>query len=128
MSSHGGKRDGAGRPVHKPFVPKGEQVPPAKPDDLGEFASRVWDDAVVALPHVLRPLDYGILRLACEAFQIAMTVEDAKVRLQAMRAFESHARQIGLTPSSRKTVKPCDDEQQPDDDQFNQWMRKGGLN
>ncbi|MEQ1904750.1 MAG: hypothetical protein ABL888_11230 [Pirellulaceae bacterium] len=127
-NNHGGQRDGAGRPAHKPFVPKGEQVPPAKPDDLGEFASRVWDDAVQALPHILRPLDYGILRLACESFQLAMTAKDEKIRLQASRAFESLGRQIGLTPSSRRTVKPFEEIEPIDDDAaFNEWMKRGGL-
>lgn len=127
--TRGGKRPNAGRPSEKCQTKvKGDQGPPKKPSDLGEWSSRVWDDAVAALPHILRPLDYAILRVACEAFQMAMTDEDPKVRLQAMRAFESHARQIGLTPSSRRIVKPVDEVESHENDPFVEFMRKGGLN
>lgn len=125
----GGARPGSGRPSEKSQTKiKGDQSPPQKPDDLGEYASQIWDEAVKALPHVLRPCDYGILRLCCEAFQLAMTDPSSKVRISAMRVYESHAGKIGLTPHSRRIVKPVDEIETDDNDPFNEWMKRGGLN
>lgn len=128
--ARGGARQGSGRPSEKSQVKlKGEQLPPKKPDDLnGEHANALWDEAVVALSHVLRPVDFAILRLACEAFELAMTDGCPKVRLSASRAFEAMARQIGLTPSSRRVIKPVDGEQSEEVDPLAKWMERGGLN
>ena len=128
-SVKGKKQNGGGRPSEKSQTkPKGEQSPPVKPDDLiGVYANQLWDEAVKSLEHVLRPIDFAILRLACHAFETAMTDEDPKVRLSAQRVFESHGRQIGLTPSSRRIVKPVDAVEETDTE-FDDWLKRGGMN
>lgn len=126
----GGKRPGSGRPSEKTQTKvRGKQEPPVKPADMeGVYANQIWDQAVEALPHILRPVDYGILRMACEAFELAMTSEDEKVRLSAMRAYESCANKIGMTPHSRRIVKPVDNEEPEQISPLDDWLQRGALN
>jgi phage terminase small subunit len=66
------------------------------------------------------------------AYQSAIDLHEAgesKEASNVSRTFESLAAKIGLTPSSRRVVKPVetsDDDQ--DGDAFAEWLKKGRLN
>jgi len=124
----------SGRPgVQHQIETRGEQTPPEIPTDLeGSHAIALWQQAVTDLPHCLRQADFAILRLACETYQRAMdgfAAGDEKSALAATRLYNNLAREIGLTPSARRIVKPAPGEKQEmDDDAFEQWLARGGLN
>lgn len=142
MAGHKGtKPTGSGRPSEtRQIRVRGDQIPPKAPADLGPHAKRVWDLAVGSLPDVLRPLDEPILRMCCEAYQSAMDLKAKMDRsrkfnssihgamCRAMRLFESHAKQIGLTPSSRRVVKPVEPGEQDEVSPFEEFLKQGGLN
>ena len=128
--NRGGARPGAGRPAETEQLPiKGEQRPPEKPDGLRQYASELWDLAVESLPHVLRPVDVAVLRLCCEAYQMAMDcVADPDMKkeaISAMTKFDSLAKQIGLTPHSRRVIKPAASEKQTEDP-LKVWRDRAG--
>ena len=110
----------------------GLQSPPIMPDDLvGEHAVGLWREAVEALPHVLRPIDYATLRLACMAYQRALDLLDAADDKQAaamMRVFESLGAKLGLHPHARRIVKPVAGEESAEAAEslkFEKWLSKG---
>jgi len=121
----------SGRPsVESQIKTLGAQEPPKMPADLkGRFAKQLWKQAVEDLGHVLRPVDFAVLKLCCQSFEMSQTSEDEKVRLSAMRMFASLSHKIGLDPSSRRVVKPAPSEVEPSEpDPFQQWLDRGGLN
>lgn len=132
--NRGGARPGAGQPeIKKQLKVEGAQSPPKMPRGLRPHAKKVWELAVDSLPHVLRPLDEPALRLCCEAYQMAMDAienDDSKAFVSAFTKFEAMAGKIGLTPHSRRTIKPADDGKDDKDteDPFEVWKTRGGLN
>lgn len=108
----------------------GEQGLPVLPTDMtGVHAVALWNEAIDSLPHVLQRLDFAVLRLCCESYQLAMDClsdpKQRKLATSAMSRFESLARQIGLTPHSRRIIKPIEVET-VDDEEFSEWL-EGGL-
>ena len=139
--THGAK-GGGGRPSEtSQLALKAGNQPPTKPESLkGTWANEMWDLALSALPHVLREVDGPVLRLACESYQQAMNCFkvlesdplDKDVHAMAMSAitkFEALAKSIGLNPHSRRVIKPASGEEAgKQDDAFNEWLKRGGLN
>ena len=141
MAKTVGAKGGGGRPSEKSqLVVKAGNNPPAVPGDLhGQYAKELWKLAVEALPHVLRELDGPVLRLCCEAYQVAMDqrqllIEEPdngdalKGMIAAMTKFDSLAKTIGLNPHSRRVIKPADVESGEDDDPMTKWLARGALN
>lgn len=138
----GEKSNGSGRPsVAKQAKVIGDPKPPKMPDGLGEHAAYCWRLACDSLPHILRGVDEMYLRGCCEAYGHAMEMMaalstqplDKDVHTMAMaswRIFDTYARQIGLTPSSRRIVKPADDakEEAAVKSDYQVWAQRGGLN
>jgi phage terminase small subunit len=124
----------SGRPSEKhQLVVLGEQSPPPMPSDLiGDHAQELWAKATESLAHVLRGIDYAILKQCCQAFQIgqdAFEKGNAKLALAAFRQYENHAKQIGLTPSSRRIVKAVQEPAESQSDAaVKSWLARGGLN
>ena len=121
----------SGRPSERSQIEvHGVQSPPSKPSDLvGVHANELWDIAVESLSHVLRPIDFAILRQCCEVYELFRTTDDLKTKLSASRLFVNLSKQIGLDPSSRRVIKPAKDPKpEPEKDPFDAWLERGGLN
>lgn len=123
----------SGRPSEKEQLPiRGKAEPPKMPKGMGEHAQHVWKLAVESLPHVLRPLDEPVLRLCCECYQLAMDglkAGDTKTFLVAVAKYELTANKIGLTPHSRRVIKPVSTtEVTKEESPFDSWFNRGGLN
>jgi len=121
-----------GRPsVANQLPTQGEQKPPTLPSDLtGEHAIALWRQAVQDLPHALRQCDFAILRLTCEAYQKAMDAfssGDEKTALASSRLFGTLAKEIGLSPSSRRVVRPAPTDEKQEPDEFDKWLSRRGL-
>ncbi|HMO13035.1 MAG TPA: hypothetical protein PKA83_02810 [Pirellulaceae bacterium] len=101
------------------------------PKDLkGKHAQELWQVAIKSLAHVLQKPDFAILKQSCQSYQMGQEAQEAgnaKLALAAFRLYESHAKQIGLTPSSRRVVKPISEPEQTGNDLFSQWLKSGGL-
>jgi len=123
----------SGRPsVKNQLEVKGDQSPPEMPDDMSEIAKEVWQLAVESLPHVLRPVDGPILRLACESYASAVELfaaGESKQAVAAARGYEQLASKLGLHPSARRVVRPVEESKSDDDsDIVAKLLRRGGLN
>lgn len=123
----------SGRPSEKEqLLIKGKQEPPKMPKGLRPHAAMVWKLAVDSLPHVLRPLDEPVLRLCCEAYQLAMDALEAgetKTFLVAVAKFDLTAGKIGMTPHSRRVIKPVSAKELANEETpFDAWFNRGGLN
>ena len=124
---------GSGRPSEtRQLKLHGEQGLPVLPADMtGVHAVELWELAITSLPNVLVKLDFAVLRLCCESYQLAMDCladpKQRKLATSAMSRFESLARQIGLTPHSRRIIKPVDVETVDENDPYNDWLNRGGL-
>ena len=125
-----GAKGGGGRPSEtQQLQTRGDQVPPPVPDDLrGDYARRLWELAITELPHVLRPVDEPVLRLAAVSYQLAMdslAANEHKTFVSAVTKFDALAKQVGLNPHCRRVIKPCAENQ--GDDPLEQWIAAGGL-
>ncbi len=136
-----GAKGGGGRPSEKSqLAVKAGNNPPVMPSDLhGEYAIELWRLAVNGLPHVLREIDGPVLRLCCEAYQVAMdqrmlliaepdNSDALKGMIAAMTKFDSLAKTIGLNPHSRRVIKPADGNADNEKDPLTDWLARGGLN
>lgn len=123
----------SGRPsVKTSLLVHGSQEPPKVPADLkGKHARALWGLAVRQLPHVLRLVDAAILRVACESFQaavVARALGDDRTANANIRSFLGAARELGLTPSARRVVRPVEGSEPDADELFKDWVKRGGLN
>lgn len=77
------------------------------------------------LPRILRQCDLAILRLRGEAYQAAMDAYEAgddRKELAAARGFMAVAKELGLSPSARRIVKPAPIEKKEFD--FQKWLTR----
>ena len=91
----------SGRPEVKfQLAVKGPQAVPEMPPELDgkPHAKAVWQLAVEALPHVLRPLDGPILTASCLAFQTAIEMDSSPVK-KDQRAAASYFRLFEILAS-----------------------------
>jgi len=119
----------SGRPsVKHQLEVKGDQGVPEMPEGLGPHALEMWNLAIESLPHVIRRVDGPILRLACESYEKAVVLfaaGETKEAASMAKTFEALASKIGLHPSSRRVVRPVDDEESKDGNDFDKWLAKG---
>jgi len=119
----------SGRPRAEQTEVLGSKTPPKKPNDLsGDYASACWDKAIEQMGHCIREVDGPLLRLACEAYQRSMDLRDDGDDNGARKESQVYlqlAKELGLTPSSRRVVKPPAGkafESTP----FDNWLTKRG--
>ena len=123
----------SGRPSETAqLTTKGGQSVPEMPADLGPHAQKVWQLACEHLPHVLTTLDEPILRLCAEAYQAAMDLRGQPGKeskfIAACGKFDALASRLGLTPHSRRVIKPIAEDQATEETDYDEWFKRGGLN
>ncbi len=123
----------SGRPSNKAQIKiMGPQSPPDMPHDLCDVAREVWELAVEALPHVLRPVDGPALKLACVCYAHALRSfksGDGKQGASVAKTYIAIADKLGLHPASRNIIRPADEPKGgEDDDIVARLLARGGLN
>jgi phage terminase small subunit len=123
----------SGRPSNRSQIRiEGPQCPPEMPDDLCVDAQEVWELAVAALPHVLRPVDGPALKLACVCYAHAINAfknGDGKHGAAVAKAYIAIADKLGLHPASRNIIRPVEQSKGgEDDDIVAKLLARGGLN